>query len=172
MENLTFGLDIATALSIIAAAIAFLVNTARSNKKERNERHKDIIKKYVFQVADKLYDESMILYSEIEKIENALIEGKTNQDLNPFRDHVQRLHFAFKSRIVPFGTTYGDGRFVLLVKEYTEEMQESIDRVIQLTIGESDERWDFEEVMYKPLTITEKYITKLLEDAETYIETL
>ena len=58
-DNLSIGLDIATALSVIAAAIAFLWNSVLSNRKERNQRRKEIIKEQVFRVVDKLIDEQI-----------------------------------------------------------------------------------------------------------------
>lgn len=170
MENLTYGLDIATALSVIAAAIAFIWNSIVSRKKERKERHKEIIKSYVFKVADKLYDEQITLNREINSIRNHLLEGETTQNLNPFKSMVENIPFVFRSRITPLDSTYGDGRFIALAKEFEKEMDEVILTIAKVTSPDHEGSWDFEEVMTKPTIITESYISKMFIEAEKYIE--
>jgi len=50
MENFTYGIDIATAISVMAAALAFIWNSIIANRKERNERQKNIVKQTVFKL--------------------------------------------------------------------------------------------------------------------------
>lgn len=170
MEQFTFGLDIATAISVIAAAAAFIWNSIVSARKERKERHKEIIKSYVFQVAEALYDESVVLFKEIGKIENKILEGEMTQNLNPFKIYVKQLPYIFKSRIDPLDKTYGDGRFAVLSSDYAEEMSEAINTLALVTSSEFEGNWNFEEVMHKPLRITETYIARMFLEAEKYID--
>ncbi len=183
MEKLTFGLDIATALSVIAAAILFIWNSANAKKgeriqrekeiiQERKDRRKTIIQKYVFQIVDNLMEDRAKLSIEITNIEDILREGQTTQNLNPYRDLVLHMSFVFKTRLVPLGKTYGDGRFVKLADEYEKDLNAFILRLQYLTSGESDERWDFHDVMFTPLTITDSYITRLIFEGEDYIDSL
>ncbi len=172
MENFTYGLDVATALSVIAAAGAFIWNSIVSSRKERKERHKEIVKSYVFQVADKLYDEQIKLNSEINGIRNLLMEGKTTQDLNPFKELVQNIPFTFRSRITPLDSTYGDGRFTKLALEFEKEMDQVILTIAEVTGPNHQGSWDFEDVMTKPIRITEIYISSMFTDAEKFIEEL
>lgn len=170
MENLSFGIDIATAISVMAAALAFIWNSVIASRKERKERHKEIVKSYVFQVAEALYDESVVLFKEVGKIENKVLEGEMTQNLNPFKIYVKQLPFIFKSRIEPLDKTYGDGRFGKISEDYAKEMGDAINTLAHVTSSEYEGRWDFEEVMYKPLHITDAYIAKLFQEAEKYIE--
>jgi hypothetical protein len=181
-DNLSIGLDIATALSVIAAAIAFIWNSVNSSRREseerqkeivreRIERRKEIIKEQVFRVVDKLIDEQIFLYMEISKIENQLRDGKTTQDLTPFRDLIVKFLYIFESRIDPIGNVYGDGRFIKLVDSYKAEINHWFQGFYKLISPDSDESWDFD-IMYEPATITKKYINKLLSESEAYIESL
>jgi hypothetical protein len=170
-DNLSIGLDIATALSVIAAAIAFLWNSVLSSRKERNQRRKEIIKEQVFRVVDKLIDEQIYLFAEISKIENELRDGKTTQDLTPFRDLIVKFQYIFESRVDPIGNVYGDGRFLRMVDDYKTEIEEWFQGFYKLISPESKEKWDFD-IMYEPATITKKYINKLLAESEDYIESL
>jgi len=181
-DNLSIGLDVATALSVIAAAIAFIWNSVNSRKREheerqkeiikkRGERQKEIIKEQVFRVVDKLIDEQIFLFAEISKIENQLRDGKTTQDLTPFRDLIVKFLYIFESRIEPIGNVYGDGRFLELVDNYKSDIEEWFNGFYKLISPDSDKRWDFE-IMYEPATITKKYINKLLSQSEVYIESL
>jgi hypothetical protein len=172
LEKVSFGLDIATALSIIAAAIAFLINMVRSNRKERKERHKDIVKKHILFVTNEMTDDLVELFTEITKIKHALYDGKTTQNLNPLRDIIGVLPYKFKIKIVPFGKTYGDGRFVKMDLEYAAQMQKAYDKIVMVTTGSSNEAWSFDEIMYEPVRLTETYIEKLLKQSEEYIEKL
>jgi len=183
MENLTFGLDIATALSVIAAAILFIWNSANSKKseriqrekeivQERKERRKIVIQKYVFQIVDNLMDDRAKIATEITNIESILREGQTTQNLNPYRDLILGMSFLFKTRLVPLGKTYGDGRFVKLAEEYNEELNAFLVRLQYLTSGESDETWNFHEVMFAPLTIADTFTARLISEGEDYIDTL
>ena len=61
-ENLSIGLDIATALSVIAAATAFIWNSIVSKKKELKERKKEIIKSHAFKIADKIIEETSLIF--------------------------------------------------------------------------------------------------------------
>jgi hypothetical protein len=170
-DNLSIGLDVATALSVIAAAAAFLWNSVLSSRKERNQRRKEIIKEQVFRVVDKLIDEQIFLFAEISKIENELRDGKTTQDLTPFRDLIVKFQYIFESRIDPIGNVYGDGRFLKLVDSYKSEIEEWFSGFYKLISPDSKERWDFD-IMYEPATITKKYINNLLSESEAYIESL
>ena len=172
MENLSFGLDIATALSVIAAAAAFIWNSILSKRNERKERHKEIMESQVFKVAEKLGDEAIILFKEIKTIENLVLGGEMTQNLNPYRDAVQLMSYIFKSRIEPLSTTYGDGRLKDLAKEYDEKMNDAIENLIRLTGPETNEEWDFHAVMYKPIELTDSYIISLFSESEKYIEGL
>jgi hypothetical protein len=170
-DNLSIGLDIATALSVIAAAVAFLVNSARSSRIESKQRRKEIIKEQVFRVVDKLIDEQIYLFAEISKIEDKLRDGKTTQDLTPFRDLIVKFQYIFESRIDPIGNVYGDGRFLQLVDNYKAEIDQWFRGFYKLISPESKEKWDFN-IMYEPAAITKKYINKLLAESEDYIESL
>lgn len=171
-DNLSFGLDIATALSVIAAAIAFIWNSILARKRERSDRYKEIIKSNVFKVADKLHDESIFLYKMVNNIETRLRAGETTQDLTPFQELVGQLPFIFKSRIEALDKTYCDGRFEKLALEYGREMDDYIHYLARITGPGSDEQWNFHEVMHKPLEITETYITRLFLESEKFINTL
>ena len=183
IDNLSFGLDIATALSVIAAAILFIWNSANSSKKEkiqreketvheRIERRKVIIQKQVFQIADKLADDVSKVNTEINTIYSGVSGGDTSQNLNSYRDVVLELTIIFRVRLVPLGKTYGDGRFIKLATDYDNELRAFLQRLKELTSGDSDESWDFNDVMYTPLTITENYIGKLISKAEDFIDSL
>ncbi len=65
-ENISIGLDIATSLSIITAAVVFLWNAINSkkkdreelrieNEKKRNDIRKNTIRQQVLIIIDKLY---------------------------------------------------------------------------------------------------------------------
>ncbi len=181
-DNLSIGLDVATALSVIAAAIAFIWNSVNSSRREseerqkeivreRIERRKEIIKEQVFRVVDKLIDEQIFLFMEISKIENQLRDGKTTQDLTPFRDLIVKFLYIFESRIDPIGNVYGDGRFLELVDNYKSEIDAWFANFYQLISPESKKSWDFE-IMYEPATITKKHINNLLVASEAYIDSL
>ncbi len=182
-ENLSFGLDIATALSVIAAAIAFIwnsVNSSRREQKERQkemarervERQKEVVKNQVFKVIDKLIDEKINLFNEIMFIEHKVRDGETNMNLNSLRDMIYKSTFIFKSRIEPIGNVYGNGIFLELAKDYEKEMYQWTYDFAELTSGESDKEWDFNTVMFQPTEITDKYITQLLLESEKYIDNL
>lgn len=51
-------------------------------------------------------------------------------------------------------------------------MEGVVDTVARLTSPDSNESWDFEEVMNKPLRIIEANSIKLLRESEKYIEEL
>jgi uncharacterized membrane protein len=46
-DNLSIGLDVATALSVIAAAIAFIWNSVNSSRRESEERQKEIVRERI-----------------------------------------------------------------------------------------------------------------------------
>jgi len=173
MDNLTYGLDIATAISVIGAAVLFIWNSTKNNRNLQKERHRAHIKSSVLKVTDKLNDEVIKLFDEIQIIMEKLLQGETTQDLTPYKLRVERLPFIFKTRIDPIDKVYGNGRFKKLVKEYDASMDEAIHALHKLTKGESTgEKWDFEEVMYKPVSITTASIAELFFESERLIETI
>lgn len=167
LENLSIGLDIATALSVIAAAAAFIWNSVLSRRKERNERRKEIIKSHVFKTAEKIVEESTAIFKETKKIEYRIRDGQMTQDLDPWKDLILQLPTSFRW-LKPLDEVYGDGRFMKLASEYENELNEFILYFARLVSPDSDEKWDFFEVMDKPNQITIKYVTRLYQEAEDY----
>jgi hypothetical protein len=171
LENLSIGLDIATALSVIAAAGAFIWNSVLSRRKERNERRKEIIKSHVFKVTEKIVKESTTISQETRKIEQLRRRGVMTMDLNPWKNMILQLPSSIRW-LKPLDDVYGDGRFTVLAKKFEEELNEFIFYFEKLVSPESDEEWDFYEVMDKPNQITIKYVTKLYREAEDYFSEL
>jgi hypothetical protein len=167
LENLSIGLDIATALSVIAAAAAFIWNSVLSRRKERNDRRKEIMKSYIFKATDKIVEQTSPLIKETLKIEQNLRDGQTQQNLEPWKEMIVQLPTPFKW-LKPLDEVYGDGRFIKIADEYEEELNEFILYFAKLVRPESDEKWDFYDVMDKPNQITIKYVTKLYQEAENY----
>ena len=166
-ENLSLGLDIATALSVIGAAVAFIWNSIRANKKSEKERRREIIKSYAFDVADDLYDDMTELARETDKIRDRLRDGDTTQNLNPWRDLIFNLRYT----LVPIETideVYGDGRFIKLSNELQGEMDKFFSDFLKLIAPDSNEKWDFDEVMNRPFELARKYHIKLFRETEDY----
>ncbi len=181
MDNLSFGLDIATALSVIGAAVSFIWNIRKENKKkqedrerifknEQKERQRRHIRQTVLKVTDKLTDEATEMFEDVQRIKSMVLDGATTLDLTPYKLKVERLIFTFGVRIKSLDKIYGDNIFGQLVEEYKNEMNNSILVVSNVTSGETDEKWDFEEVMYAPVNITGAYSTKLFVESEKYLE--
>ena len=171
IEDFSIGLDIATALSVIAAAGAFIWNSVLSRRKERNERRKEIIKNHVFKTADKIIDESSTILRETKKIEYLIRDGQMTQNLDHWKDLILELPNSFRW-LQPLDEVFGDGRFIKLENEYKNELNEFILYFARLVDPESNEKWDFYEVMDKPNQITLKYITKLYQETEDYFAEL
>jgi hypothetical protein len=171
LENLSIGLDIATALSVIAAAVAFIWNSVLSRRKERNERRKEIIKSHVFKVAEKIIEESTTILKETKKIEYLVRDGVMTQNLDPWKDLVLQLPMSFRW-LQPLDEVYSDGRFIQLSLEFEKELNEFMLYFEKLVSPENDEEWDFYEVMDKPNQVTIKYVTKLYQEAEDYFSEL
>jgi hypothetical protein len=170
-ENLSLGLDIATALSVIAAAAAFIWNSVLSHRKDRKERRKGVIRSYAFKVADKVYEDMTAIVEETDQIRNRLHEGQTTQDLNPWRDLIFNLRYT----LVPLETideVYGDGRFIRLSAELQGELQTFMSDFLKLISPGSDEKWDFEEVMGRPYMLAKKYHVRLFQETEDYFDSL
>lgn len=168
-ENLSLGLDIATALSVIGAAGAFIWNSIRANKKSQKERRKEIIKSYAFDVADNLYDAMIELARESNSIRDRLRDGETTQNLNPWRDLITNLYYT----LVPIETideVYGDGRFIKLAVDLQKEMDQFISDFLKLIGPESTEQWDFDEVINRPFELARKYHVKLFRETKDYFE--
>lgn len=171
-ENLSIGLDIATALSVIAAATAFIWNSIVSKKNELKERKKEIIKSHVFKVADRINEESYAILKETTLIGNRIQEGQMIQDLNTWRDKILELPNSFK-QLNPIDDVYcGDGRFKRIEPVFRKELEEFIYYFASLVDPEKEvrEKWDFETVMNTPNVITMKYITQLYQETEDYFE--
>ena len=168
-DNLSIGLDIATALSVIAAATAFIWNSIVSKKNELNERKKEIIKSHVFKVADRIIEESDVLYKETIRIKNKVRGGDTTMNLEPWKEMILKLPNSFR-QLSPLDNVYCDGRFKVLFNNFYKEMDNFLDEFLKIT--ESGESWDFETVMDTPNEITLKYITKLYQETEDYFETI
>jgi len=177
-ENISIGLDVATSLSIITAAVVFLWNAINSkkkdreelrieNEKKRNEIRKNTIRKQVIVLIEKLYLEKSKLTELVEMIG----EGET-QDLNAYINIIKNFAEVVEERFMPFATVYGDERFLSLYNEYADELYKFIHRLNELTRGDSSEKWDFYSIMYEPKYITNKFIQNLLVQSEAYIESL
>jgi len=67
---------------------------------------------------------------------------------------------------------YGDGRFIELAEEYRSEMNKWLHRFQKLTSPDSNERWDFDEVMYQPTEISDKFNVLLLSEYEKLIDSM
>jgi hypothetical protein len=171
IENLSFGLDIATALSVIAAAGAFIWNSILSRRKERNERRKEILKSYVFNATDKIVERSTPLIEETLKIRQKLRDGETTQNLEPWKEMIIKLPTPF-NWLEPLDEVYGDGRFSKLAKAYEVELNEFILYFARLVQPGNKEEWDFDEVMNRPNEITKKYIARIYQETEDYFSTL
>jgi len=170
-ENLSLGLDIATALSVIAAAAAFIWNSVLSHRKDRNDRRREVIRSYAFKVADKVYEDIKAIMEETDRIRDRLQEGQTTQNLNPWRDLIFNLRYT----LVPIETideVYGDGRFIRLSAELQGELQTFMSDFFKLISPASDEKWDFDEVMGRPYMLAKKYHIKLFQETEDYFEGL
>jgi len=173
MDNFTYGLDIATAISVIGAAFLFIWNSTRTNRNLLKESQQTHIKTTIIKISDKLSTELIVLYKEIQRIEELILSDRTqNQDLTPYKLLVNQLPFIFRVRTKPLDKIYGNKRFEKLTNEFTMEMEESLQNIKRVTSGESDEKWDFVEVMYKPVRLTESFITKLYLESENLIKTL
>ncbi len=168
-DNLSIGLDIATALSVIAAATAFIWNSIVSKKNELKERKKEIIKSQVFKVADRIVVESDILYKETIRIKTKVRGGDTTMNLEPWKEMILKLPNSFR-QLVPLDNVYCDGRFKILFKNFYKKMDDFTLDFLKIT--ESGESWDFETVMDTPNEITSKYITKLYQETENYFDTI
>lgn len=170
LENLSIGLDIATALSVIAAAGAFIWNSVVSRRKERNERKKEIIKSHVFKAAEKIIQESTPLLNETKRIEKQVRDGVTTMNLEPWKELVFQLPASFKW-LEPLDKVYADGRFMKLTEDFEKELNEFILYFAQLVSPDSEEEWDFY-IIYKPIEITTKYVTRLYQETEDYFADL
>lgn len=168
-ENLSIGLDIATALSVIAAAAAFIWNSALARRKSKLDRRKEIIKSHVYRTVEKIIRDSSDIFRETKKIEYRLRDGETTQNLNLWKDLILELTGSFRW-LIPLDQVYGDGRFELIYKEYSEELDEFIHRFAKLVSPESNESWDFYDTMDQPNRITLKYITRLYQETENYLQ--
>ncbi|MFK5981853.1 MAG: hypothetical protein QM499_02980 [Flavobacteriaceae bacterium] len=170
-ENLSIGLDIATALSVITAATAFIWNSIISKRNELNERKKAIIQTQVFKVTDRILEESSeILYEETNRIRNIVRGGVTEVNLEPWKEMILKIPNSFR-QLIPIDDAYcGDGRFKKLFIEFYKDMDDFT--LYFLSIIESGESWNFESVMDIPNEITLKYITKLYQESEEFIEKL
>ncbi len=171
-ENLSIGLDIATALSVIAAATAFIWNSVVSKKNELKERKKAVIKEQVFKVADRIIKESYAILKETTLIENEARRGKMQQDLSTWIDKILELPNSFK-QLRPIDNVYcGDGRFKKIEPAFRKELQEFVNYFYTLVGPDriEGEKWDFDTVMNTPNEITMKYITRLYQETEDYFE--
>lgn len=164
-QNLSIGLDIATALSVIAAAAAFIWNSALARKKSKLERRKEIMISHVYRTVEALYKET----SDIIKIVHQIRDGEHIQNLNNWKDLVFRLTDSFRW-LIPLDQVYGDGRFQLIYKEYSDELDEFIHRFAKLVGPDSNESWDFYDTMDQPNRITLKYIMRLYQETENYLQ--
>ena len=164
-ENLSIGLDIATALSVMAAAAAFIWNSALARRKSKIERRKEIMISHVFRTVEALYNET----SDITKIVYQIRDGGHTQNLNNWRDLVIRLTDSFRW-LIPLDQVYGDGRFQLIYNEYSEELDDFIHRFAKLVSPDSNESWDFYDTMDQPNRITLKYIMRLYQETENYLQ--
>lgn len=170
-ENLSLGLDIATALSVIAAAAAFIWNSVLSHRKDRKDRRREVIRSYAFKVADKVYEDMKAIMEEADRIKDRLYEGQTTQDINPWRDRIFNLRYT----LVPIETideVYGDGRFIRLSAQLQEELQTFMSDFSKLISPDSDEKWDFNEVMRRPYLLAKKYHVRLFQETEDYFDSL
>jgi hypothetical protein len=163
-QNLSIGLDIATALSVIAAAAAFIWNSALARKKSKLDRRKEIMISHVYRTVEALYKGT----SDIIKIVYQIRDGEHIQNLNNWKDLVIRLTDSFRW-LIPLDQVYGDGRFQLIYKEYSDELDEFIHRFAKLVSPDSNESWDFYDTMDTPNRITLKYITRLYQETENYL---
>ncbi len=171
MENISIGIDIATALSVVFAAIAFIRNTTNSRESARKESQKDAVQRSVFMVVEKLGDELVNLNIETRRIADLVEEGGTTQNLNPYLDLIKNMVFLYQIKLEPLGIAYGEGnQFSTLGKEFEEAQFANIVRFNKLT--NSDEDWDFYEVMNIPVETTKHYIAKLMLAGEEYINSL
>lgn len=170
-ENISVGLDIASALSIIGAAIAFIWNSVRSKKKEFNERQKERIESLVFKVIDKVNEESSKILNQTSLIADKIANGETTQDLNPWRDKIYQLPDSFIG-LTPLDNVYvKDGRFIKLEQDFRKELEEFMKYFAKLVNPNKEkvEKWDFWAVMNTPSDITIKYISKLYQETENLL---
>lgn len=169
-ENISIGLDIASALSIIAAATAFIWNSILSKKNERNERKKEIIKTNIFKVIDRINEDSNSIFKETNGIARKIEDGNLIQDLNNWRDKILELPNSFK-QLIPIEKVYG-GNYEKLELEFKSELEEFILYFHSLVNPdkETNEKWDFYTIMNTPNNIAIKYITKLYKETENTFE--
>jgi hypothetical protein len=167
-ENMQLGLDIATALSVIGAAFAFIWNSTSSQKRELKERRKDMIKTNMWQTAQRVFNEQKELHTVLLKINEDLIQGKTQQDLTAFKFSLLDLIFVFKASIMPFDQAYGKGELIKLSEKYKNEMESYGMVVVRSTTQGSGEEFDFEEFQ----NITERHMSEFMKITEKYIADL
>jgi len=164
-DQMQIGLDIATALSVIGAAIAFIWNSSRSRKQEVKERYKEMITTNMWQTIQRVYEEQKELHTELTRINEDLVQGKTNQDLTQFKFCLLDLAFVFKTSIMPFDRTYGKGELIKLAEAYKEELFAYGMVVKRATVDQSGEEFDFDEF----INITDKYMAQFMKMNEEYI---
>lgn len=168
LDNMQIGLDVATAISVIGAAVAFIWNSTLSGKKEQKQRRKEIIHSYMMEVTGRMYEELKDLNKRIQIIEDLILQGQTTQDLNPYKNDIYDLKFTFRYTITPFDEAYGNGKFIALLQEYEEKIDDFMALLIRSTLQGSGEKFELD----TPVVITNEFITKFMKSAETYINEL
>ncbi len=166
LDNMQIGLDIATALSVVGAAIAFIWNSSLSGKREKQQRYKEIVHAYMLRISSRMYDKLMQINKRIQGIQDKILQGEMNQDLNPYKNDIYDLKFTFRYTIEPFDKSYGDGRFIKIANNFEEELNEYIELLIRSTLKGSGESFD----LATPVKIANKYITEFMTVAEKYID--
>jgi len=168
LDNMQIGLDVATAFSVIGAAIAFIWNSSLAGKREKKQRHKDIVHDYMLHISGRMYDELMQLNKIVQNIEDKILQGDMKQDLNPYKNNIYDLKFTFRYTVEPFDKSYGDGRFIKIAENFEAELNDYMELLIRSTLQGSGENF----TLSTPVEIANKFIIEFMTTSEKYIDAL